>query len=333
MKQRRRAREMYSDVSDDDEDRRFSVNLTMDDLNDIIKKNVNSAMKSLTSEQSKRRLSRSDSFSTETETFFSGSSSHSTELPNGLLQKQIKAQLDKDKLRGIIKKAVVQEANGVLQKSLNGSAPAQMIPIINEIPPSPQIYHCHYGNQQQHAQHTTPQFPSPAHMPSTHIPPAPPPPPVTGPSAGVSFNVSRSPHFPLSSRDESLGVPQHQMRRNSVAQGSFGNFYDDHFGTMQVPKDEFYNRFAGSNNRLQNRRHTLATLDLPLHDGSSLVGEGMDNFSKALQLLDKTIKQAEQNSTKSKDEGEKEPVKGESSKSDESNKPASTDTIGNNRLS
>lgn len=322
MKQRRRAREVYSDMSDEDDDKKYSVNITMEDLNDLIKRNVNSVVKSMTSEKSKRRLSPSDSFSTETETFFSGSSSHSTEISNGLLQKQIKAQLDKDKLRGIIKNAVAQETSEVLQKSLQASAPTPVIPIINEIPPSPRVYHCHYGNQQQHP---TTQFPASPQLPQAHIPPAPPPPPIPGPS-GVSFGIS-SPKLPVFPRDNSLSIniPHHDMRRNSIAHGSFGNFYDEHFGNIPAPHDELFARQAGSFSRLQNRRHTLAAIDHPLSGGSSLVGDGMDNFSKALKLLDKTIKQAEENSGKSKEEEDKEDKPANKT---EDNKPATSDTIG-----
>ena len=113
IKQRKRAKDISADESDVEsvelKSSKYAVNLTMEDLHDIIKKNVSSAVKTIVSTNAKdkkikRAISPVGSFSTESETIFSGSSSQSTDANlGGLLHKQIKAQLDRDKLKGLRK--------------------------------------------------------------------------------------------------------------------------------------------------------------------------------------------------------------------------------------
>ena len=113
-KQRKRAKNLTPNDSDaessETESTKYTVKMTMKDLNNIIKKNISSAVKDIASvkyQEAKREESPVDSFSTESETIFSGSSSHSTDASlGGLLKKQMKAQLDRDGLKGIRRASV-----------------------------------------------------------------------------------------------------------------------------------------------------------------------------------------------------------------------------------
>ena len=114
IKQRKRAKNLTPNDSDaessETESTKYTVKMTMKDLNNIIKKNISSAVKDIASvkyQEARREESPVDSFSTESETIFSGSSSHSTDASlGGLLQKQMKAQLDRDGLKGIRRASV-----------------------------------------------------------------------------------------------------------------------------------------------------------------------------------------------------------------------------------
>lgn len=336
LKQRRRAGDVSSEFSDEG-DQKYAVNLTMDDLNNLIKKNINSAVKRMASEKPKSRkyLSPCESFSTETETIFSNSSSHSSEIPAGLLQKQIKAQLDKDKLKGIIKHAVAKEASDVLHKSLNVSTrlPTTCIPKINEIPPSPAPSYLHnFGTPQQHGMS---QYQPQCSMAQSHIPAPPPPPPLPTLPPSVTFSIPGSNHnngMPMYTHGDTL--PHTTGRRHSLAPAfaNFNSFNHDQFGNISpMPPEQNINPYTTDNalnqahlNRMQNRRHTLSALD----EGGDI--DKMEQFSNALKLLDKTIKQAENsNETKSKEVGVKMSDTNEGNKQDEATpQDPSTITIG-----
>ena len=114
IKQRKRAKNLTPNDSDaessETESTKYTVKMTMRDLTNMIKKNISSAVKDIASvkyQEAKREESPADSFSTESETIFSGSSSHSTDASlGGLLQKQMKVQLDRDGLKGIRRASV-----------------------------------------------------------------------------------------------------------------------------------------------------------------------------------------------------------------------------------
>lgn len=318
--QRKRARDVSPDLSDEDDAKKYYVNLTMDDLNELIKKNIDSAVKTIATEKStsKKHLSPSDSFSTESETIFSGSSSHSTDIPSGLLKKQIKAQLDTDKLRGIIKNAVAKEASNVLQKSVNVST-TPVIPQINEIPATPtqtmapSPYSCHYRAQQQHS---VPHYVNSSPMPTSHIPPAPPAPPLPAPTAAFNIPSGRASDIAMHSQYETLNLANSGHRSHSN-HNSFDNF-ENSFTCNNSQEKNFsnYHTHRGISqaalNRLQTRRHTLAALDTP-SDIASLAGDKMEQFSNVLELLNKTIKQAE-NNLKGTEDDKKEKENNESKK-------------------
>ena len=318
-KQRKRARDLSPDVSDDDAGK-YNVNISMDELNNIIKRNVTSVVKTIVSATSSKKPAKmplDDSFSTETETIFSGSSSHSTDIPVGLLQKQIKAQLDVDKLRGIIKTAVAKEAHEHRRHSLH---PNITVPTINEIPtspctshrnvdcPPPPMYHTPAPPVPQHTSQFQPQPPpAPQHTsqfqqqppPLPHHsappapsyqtaiqhtgmgpPPAPPPPPL--PPQQVTFNLplDANPTFLHSSLAN---------RRSSLMSGLGGlsdnpNRFADEYGLHALDMDELSQAQMA---RFRNRRHTLANLaDTGMDTGM----DKLEQFSNALKLLDKTLK-------------------------------------------
>ena len=141
MKQRKRAEHISPDESDVEsvelKSPKYTVNLTMDDIRDIIKKNVSSAVKIIVSkntkdETTKRCISPNESFSTESKTIFSGSSSQSTETQlGGLLQKQMNAQLDKAEISGQRRASI---ATGYLQVPEN-----EPVKIFNAYPKRPSI--------------------------------------------------------------------------------------------------------------------------------------------------------------------------------------------------
>lgn len=292
MKKRRRAKDVSSDLSDED-NHGYTVNLTMKDLNDLIKKNINSAVQSIVSETTKsyRRFSQADSLSTETETIFSGSSSHSTEIPTGLLKKQIHQQLDKDKLKGIIKNVVSKEASDIFQKTLNSSTiPTQIIPTIVESPPTPSqapsIYLPRYDFSQ-----LAPQY---HNVPNLLTLPPPPPPPAL-PSPSVSFSIPN--------RGLSNELASYQQRRHSLvvpnqdddAQSRFGNISALESDSNLNPYNMITGFQPGAMSRLQCRRHTLAALGGSDSNITSLVGDldKFDKFNNALQLFQNTINKAE----------------------------------------
>lgn len=146
LKQRKRAKNISSDDSDVEsvemKSTKYTVSITMNDLHDIIKKNVTSAVKTIVSTNTKEKstkqmLSPAESFSTESETIFSGSSSHSTDANlGGLLQKQIKAQLDKDKLKGLKRTSVALgnlhlKENDPIQNSYTNPKRPSIAPILS----------------------------------------------------------------------------------------------------------------------------------------------------------------------------------------------------------
>lgn len=313
VKQRRRARDVSPDVSDDDSNK-YKVNISMDELNNIIKKNISSVVKTIVTATSKKtKMTLDESFSTETETIFSGSSSHSTDIPAGLLQKQIKAQLDSDKLRGIIRNAVAQEAQDHRRNSVH---PNMTVPRINEIPPSPCTSHRtteylpttghpnphsqQYATQQQPPpppQHSPAPSPTPYQHPlptATVVPPPPPPPPpppIQAQPPQVTFNI------PLD-QNPNLLHPSFPNRRTSLLPG-LGNFpgnqprlFDELGLQTYDPVDDLSPSQLA---RLRNRRHTLANL---ADDGLDSGMDKLEQFSNALKLLDKTLKREDSTEAK-----------------------------------
>lgn len=304
-KQRKRARDLSPDVSDDDG--KYTVNISMDELNHIIKKNVNSAVKTIVTATSKKKSSLDESFSTETETIFSGSSSHSTDIPVGLLQKQIKAQLDSDKLRGIIKNAIAKEASEHRRQS---GLPQMTVPTINEIPPTPctthrvsecapQQYNQPAQQQQQYAAQGTSlpqppvttqpqQYQAPVVTPPV-IPPAPPPPPIPPTPQQVTFNLP-----PM----DGNSLYPYPNRRASLMPG-MGNFPANHNRLVDElgldPYDPLDELNQSQLARLRNRRNTLATLS---NDGLNNGIDKLEQFSNALKLLDKTLKREDSSESK-----------------------------------
>ncbi|KAL4224951.1 hypothetical protein ACF0H5_015647 [Mactra antiquata] len=270
-KQRRRARDINSELSDDDEETKYAVNITMDDLNNLIKKNINSAVKSIVSKtKSHRPISPCESMSTETETFFSGSSSQSAEISPGLLAKQIKAQLDTDKLRGIIKQAVANETSEVFKK------PNNAINNVSNVQVGGTTVTAQHPDFQQSA-HLNPYVTHAQMIPHSHSQVPPPPPPPPPPPVPMVSNLM-PPQVTFTLPD---GMP---MRQQSP------HFLDD----MTLA--------PGALRRLNNRRHTLAALGSDTD--ISALGDGLDNkieqFSNALKLIDKTIQKAEDSVCQSK---------------------------------
>lgn len=287
-KQRRRAREVNSDLSDEGDGMKYAVNLTMDDLNDLIKKNVTSAVKSIVSKsKSQRAISPSESFSTETETIFSGSSSHSKDIPTGLLAKQIKTQLDTDKLKGIIKKTVAKETNDALQMSINAQNRVSIAPTLPDFQ-----HNAHLNTYITHAQ----MMPASPHV-TSHIPQAPPlPPPMVSshiPQVTVTLPDGNTTHHNLSNRRHSLAP---NLTNNSVY--SQDNYQNISLIQRNSPASPFMDDAVlqpGAMDRLRNRRHTLAAIGST--SDLSAIGDGLDNkieqFGIALKLLDKRIQQAD----------------------------------------
>ena len=116
----------------------------MDEIRDLIKKNVSSAVKTIADKNmkektGKRCISPIESFSTESETIFSGSSQSTDTQLGGLLQKQMNAQLDKNKLSGQRRASF---ALGYL--NLPENEPAKMFNTSQKSPPiSPVLSACH----------------------------------------------------------------------------------------------------------------------------------------------------------------------------------------------
>ena len=305
FRKRANAHEIPFDGSD--EDSKYTVNLTMEDLNSIIKKNINSAVKTIISATTKvdksnlRPVSPTDSFSTETETIFSGSSNQSSELQPGILHKQISWQLDADRLKGARRKS---HAAGLMQSTLDtGQHPIHdsrrhslgphQIPRIDEIPASPnmsprpdsKLLYLHQ-TQQQHVQPIS----QPSQLPIT-TPPPPPPPPVPSqlPTAQpqVTFNLTPQPTgFP------GIASPM-QFQQNPVFPGSaLSNFrpttdFDDPYNQPLSDQSNFANRYK--------RRHTLASLDTEglLATTESALDAKVEQLNNVLNFLDKNIRQTE----------------------------------------
>ena len=144
IKQRKRAQHISPDESDVESielmSSKYTVNITMDEIRDLIKKNVSSAVKTIADKNmkektAKRCISPIESFSTESETIFSGSSQSTDTQLGGLLQKQMNAQLDKNKLSGQRRASF---ALGYL--NLPENMPAKMF---NTAPISPVLSACH----------------------------------------------------------------------------------------------------------------------------------------------------------------------------------------------
>ena len=358
IRHRRRAQDFSPDDSDVEsvelKPTKYTVNLTMEDLNNIIKKNVSSAVKTIVSQESKpkKTLSPEESFSTESETIFSGSSSHSAEANlGGLLQKQMKAQLDKDKLKGIRRTSM---AVGNLQKQ-------EQFPIPYSQPKRPSMANLlSIFNQQQSPQVVVQETPHFTDIQQQHVP-------------QVTFNLGDTQppqHFVMTSEFDqqvppcSKLPPRPPLRRNSLmpqfrrpsiipASGTMGaiDVFDpiDHINPLnqapQVspPSLNPFNTISGFNtltedvasnpfhtvtpggmsqaalNRLRTRRHTLAAIgtDNPLGIDSKL-----DQLNNALSLLDASIKQENNN------DDDKKATKTKSSDDEGKNK---TETNGNSQ--
>ena len=322
IKQRKRAKNLTPNDSDaessETESTKYTVKMTMKDLNNIIKKNISSAVKniaSVKSREAKREESPVDSFSTESETIFSGSSSHSTDASlGGLLQKQMKVQLDRDGLKGIRRTSVAagnlklpepqlspyshprRPSVAPLLSSFNEQQPVQVVledpqPLTDYQPQIPQVTFTLADNQpHQHCM-----MPQDSLMPPFHRPPIIPNINTMGnidPFDSISQINSLSPSQQLFS---SAMNPFHTISGFSAPlEALVPNPYHT-VKSCLLPQAAL--------NRLRTRRHTLANLgtDNPLD-----IDLKTDQLNNALSLLDTSIKHGENsNATKSNspDEG------------------------------
>ena len=313
IKQRKRAQPISPDESDIEsielKSPKYTVNLTMDEIRDIIKKDVSSAVKTISGKNMKKNTTRQcdspfESLSTESETIFSGSSQSTDTQLGGLLQKQMNVQLDKDKLSGQRRASVafgrsmipdntasnLVHTNALVQPissapSFHNEQPPQII--IHDAPQQPQIL-MQGSSQLQDANHLCiPQVTF--NMSDTH----------STASSGFQFPSINTP------RRNSIIVPS--ARRPSILPNDVTGNFDpfDPYGMksfanttahlspsvlntvdpmagcgIQVPENPFNTADSfgipqDSFNRLRMRRHTLAAAANPLN----LSMDPLDQFS------------------------------------------------------